>query len=656
MKGIGIKEQDYSAIEAEIKALMRRLVFDPIVALLAPRNAQVRAAKAELRNAKSDPLTAALRSGRVQYDMKDTFSGEFSAAISKVLRGYGAKFNKRTGTFAALPQTLPTEVLEAAQAYGREAVELHVKLMARLDEMEKGLMVGKVRDDAGLQKAARAMVSRTGKDFHEEYGDALGISTTSQGAQDHLAKMYVDSITPPIKDFSIKMVQELRGIVAQNATEGYRFSSLIDRIEDRYKVTPGKAAFLARQETSLFVSKARAERFVDAGVREYIWDTAGDVDVRKGHKELDGKTFNFRTKAQAHYMSCGEPCNPGEDFNCLPGNSPINFAYGIRKGLGRWYTGDLTEFVTASGKTIRCTPNHQVLTSLGWKDAGLLCNGDHVINLSKELAHPLEHNDHEPIPTIGEIVHSINHMVSDGKVPGVLAAVDFNTDLPDRYVHVVRPARRLMVMLYSACREGVKKFLLAHTNAAASAVGHCYRVLLSLFLTESATCGVGVGCQSKSFFGSGLAHPEIHAFAATANMDTCLPEKSVQNDSTDAGSTRNGFHTFSGLIRLYQWLYVNFNSIPWPHAGNASSFKFFTKLISGTAESFGNDVSGHFSPDHFDRIVHVGKSFFSGHVYNLETRNHWYCSNDIILHNCRCVARPIVPAPFNQENKYAQTA
>lgn len=323
MKGQALRESDYAGVEAQLKELLRRLVFGPIVALLAPHNAQVRAARAELRNAKSSPVVAALRSGRIQYDMEGTFSGEFSAAISKALRGYGARFDKRTSTFAVLPQSLPVEVLQAASEYAATAKELHDGLMARLGEMERALEGGGIASDPGLHAAAKAMVARTGKEFQADYGDALGVSTTSQGAQDRLARMYVDSLTPPIKDFSKRMVAEIREIVADNARQGYRFDNLVDKIQGRYGVTQSKAEFLARQETSLFVSKARAERFADAGVREYVWDTAGDADVRTGHKALDGRTFGFRTKAPASFMSCGEPCNPGEDFNCRCVARPI---------------------------------------------------------------------------------------------------------------------------------------------------------------------------------------------------------------------------------------------------------------------------------------------------------------------------------------------
>lgn len=325
LRGQQLRESDYRGIQEQLEALFYRLVFKPMVDLMAPHNAQVRAARAELRNAVGplsnagfSPIVAGINSGRIQY-VDDTFSGEFSAAISRALRSYGARFDKRTSTFVVLPQYLPVEVLEAAKAYSDLAKQLHEKLMSTLNGIEGDLKSGRVRDSVnGL-----ALVSKANKRFDEDYGDALGTRDLSEGAKMALAKAYEQSLRPYIEEFTGKMIGELRGIVAGNARAGYRFDNLVDRIENRYSVSRSKAEFLARNETSNFMSKVREARFGDAGVTEYVWDTAGDTEVREGHRELNGRTFTFAGKAPARYMSSGKPCNPGEDFNCRCVANPV---------------------------------------------------------------------------------------------------------------------------------------------------------------------------------------------------------------------------------------------------------------------------------------------------------------------------------------------
>lgn len=310
LKGQQLHESDYADIQRQLEALFYKIIFKPMVDLLSPHNAQVKAAKGELRNAKSDPLVAGINSGKIQY-VVDTFSGDFNASISKALRSYGAQFNKRTGTFTILPEMLPIEVLEAAKAYSEAAERLHDDLLSVLDGIQRGLEKS-VQDN---KIDATVTIGKMNKKFDAAYGDALGTEDLSAESKKHLDKVYVDSLDPYIKNFSDDMVKELRDMVAANAKTGYRFDSLIDRIQNRYSVSKSKAEFLAQQETSLFVSKHREQRFADVGIKKYIWRTAGDADVRKDHGKLNGRTFEYANPPVVD-VATGRRANPGEDFRC----------------------------------------------------------------------------------------------------------------------------------------------------------------------------------------------------------------------------------------------------------------------------------------------------------------------------------------------------
>jgi hypothetical protein len=41
-----------------------------------------------------------------------------------------------------------------------------------------------------------------------------------------------------------------------------------------------------------------------------------------------------------------------------------------------------------------------------------------------------------------------------------------------------------------------------------------------------------------------------------------------------------------------------------------------------------------------DEIRQVERSWFRGHVYNLDTLGGWYFGNAILTHNCRCALLP----------------
>lgn len=83
----------------------------------------------------------------------------------------------------------------------------------------------------------------------------------------------------------------------------------------QYGASKAKAKFLARQETSLLMSKYQEERFKDLGITHYKWSGADDQRERPDHKLLNGKIFRFDDPPVTN-RSTGAKNNPGEDFNC----------------------------------------------------------------------------------------------------------------------------------------------------------------------------------------------------------------------------------------------------------------------------------------------------------------------------------------------------
>lgn len=313
-----LHESDYSDMEEQLRELFYELVFSPILEILNPHNAQVRAAAKELKNAATSTVVAALRAGKIQYD-DGVFSGDFNARISKELSGMGAKWNKQSKVFSLAANLLPPDVASMATEYNETAKLMHRRLDERLAEMEAGLS-GRV---AAADIDAEMTVGKVQKGFEKSAGKVLGADADlDEAGKARLSAEYTESIKPYVQKFSEDMIAELRRAVADNASEGYRFDRLIDRIEGRYDVTQTKAAFLARQETALLVSKHRQVRFEDAGVTRYIWRTAGDSRVRKDHDHLDGREFLY-SQPPIIDRATGQRGNPGQGFNCRCVDEPV---------------------------------------------------------------------------------------------------------------------------------------------------------------------------------------------------------------------------------------------------------------------------------------------------------------------------------------------
>lgn len=116
--------------------------------------------------------------------------------------------------------------------------------------------------------------------------------------------------------------------LAQRAfAEGSRGAEIQKEIMRTGEVTESRARLIARTEvarTSSTLTQARA-RFV--GSTQYIWRTAGDSDVRFGHRQMSGKVFEWNNPPAVNEGSQKHPRimhhHPGEIWNCRCYPEPI---------------------------------------------------------------------------------------------------------------------------------------------------------------------------------------------------------------------------------------------------------------------------------------------------------------------------------------------
>jgi SPP1 gp7 family putative phage head morphogenesis protein len=304
----------YEDVERQLAKIFRSLVIDPILAVV---KAGAPGVDRSIQNADDAPLREALRTGGVQFE-DGIFSGSFNAAISRAIRSLGAKHDKRSGVFRLDTALVPAWVRAEAGAFKEKARDVHKALAKKLDDL-----------DRGLDKAVEAYTVDAGKTvgavdtgFKSVARELELLPTLGADARARLAADYSTNMKLWIKKFSAEQIVALRGIVEKNALTGYRFDALMDGIQNRYSVGRTKATFLARQETALFMSKFRRERYGEAGVTRYTWSTSHDERVRDRHKHLDGKVFSYADPPIVD-AATGRRGNPGEDFNCRCVDIPV---------------------------------------------------------------------------------------------------------------------------------------------------------------------------------------------------------------------------------------------------------------------------------------------------------------------------------------------
>jgi len=294
----------FEEIEAHLSEFLRQFLYFPLLDVIGEEHAV-------LKNSISELLDA-ISSGRIAYS-DGAFSGSFNAAISKALKGLGAQWDRRQGSWRIPPSKLPADVsiaIGTSQARMQETVN---RINSRLSKIQPSEIDEKLK----LDHLYDSTIHKIDKDFVDSVKQLSVKAKFTPEQQKRFREEYVKNMRLYIREWTGKEIVELRNRISMNVAKGLRYEDLVKTIQHSYGVTSAKATFLARQETSLLMTKIRQVRYTDAGVNEYKWRcVAGSPahPVRPMHKALDGKIFAWDnppvTDEQGHRK------HPGQDYNC----------------------------------------------------------------------------------------------------------------------------------------------------------------------------------------------------------------------------------------------------------------------------------------------------------------------------------------------------
>lgn len=314
-----IKErpEDFDAIEFYLQRLFKTQIYLPVMREVTPIGANA-ILKEPVKNS-TDDLVEAIISGKIRFN-RGKFSGRFGASITKELRKIGAEWDRRQGMFLVPHSKLPIEIKQAI-AVGddrfQKTVERVVKRISEISPVEVAeKFKGQPLFDSALWKTEREF-KKTVK------GITVAPDLTPHQAR-RISTEYTKNLQLYIADWVQSETEELRKNIVERSLAGQRYEGVVSEIQRSYGVSQRKAKFLARQETSLMMTKFKQTRYQDAGVNEYIWGcVAGSTEhpVRPMHKVLQGKTFSWDDPPIVNDK--GERKNPGQDYNCRCFAKPI---------------------------------------------------------------------------------------------------------------------------------------------------------------------------------------------------------------------------------------------------------------------------------------------------------------------------------------------
>lgn len=308
-KALKIKESYYTPLEKKVFKIFFDVLYAPILAMI---KKSIGAAWVKENSKKGKmSLMQAIKSGKVQYTGKD-FEGTFNAVISKEIKEMGGTWDRKFKRWHIDQGKLSFDIRTAIAEAQMKDKALNSQIEAYLDAA-----------DAQLEGAD------TDYDFRGDFGEIVedlnslfesgieGITVAPELTPEmveNLKEGWSENMNLYIKNWTMESIKRLRRRVWNNALNGYRSKDLVGEIMHDYNVSANKAKFLARQETSLLMSKFREERYKSAGVEQYRWSTALDSRVRERHKELQGKIFSWDNPPIVDNL--GHRAHPGEDFGC----------------------------------------------------------------------------------------------------------------------------------------------------------------------------------------------------------------------------------------------------------------------------------------------------------------------------------------------------
>lgn len=405
-------------------------------------------------------------------------------------------------------------------------------------------------------------------------------------------------LTTFLEGWTDKQVSDLTGVIRRGYFEGRTTDQILRDLRGTkaLQFNDGALALTNRSAQAVIkttiqdaATKARMETLRENKVvTGVIWVSTLDDRTSAICQSLDGRRFPVDSGPR-----------PPAHINCLPGYAPVTPCGSVSAVGKRRMKGHLVVAKTAGNRVLSCTPNHPVLTALGWKPAKFLNHGDKVVcDLSCQRPIPADGQVNDRVTTVEDVAGAFLAHRNVLPIPVPVAAPDFHGDGSDSDVAVIYADRSLLGRLKSSVLEHFHKNILKWRGVSFSARSRL-RSFFSLGDGSLAAPGglVGSRGQGLSTITVGHLHASELLLAPVAQFDTAFLEDSLY------GSWRDAEHLADAL--------------------NANAGGVF-----------------------LDDVISVETVEFSDHVYNLETSTGLMLTDCIVTHNCRSTIVPEIDKAF----------
>lgn len=400
-----------------------------------------------------------------------------------------------------------------------------------------------------------------------------------------------------------------------------------------------RALLIARDQTNKLSGKLDELRHREAGIEEYRWRTALDDRVRPTHRANEGKIFRWDTPP----ASTG---HPRTEINCFPGSHLADLDGRVVRAYRRWYEGELTEIVTASGARLETTPNHPILTGRGWAPAHAIKIGDDLFKAEREPQLVNADDVEQRQPRLSDLFAALGALGSTSRVGG--GGADFHGDGSiDQDVDVVDLDRGLLADLHAASAEAFGEDVLEEALmglARASRPGA--RDLLAGAVPSVPDRLMRAGGEAAAFLWAQALHANPTGLAGVAQAYAGTAERAGDGGARYAKALAECKNALACLVAPHKIVAIDLYAIvsgPLHRLREEVSprSEMLAERVRAESNLRANDLQGFAGLYSGDAVVQVSVARgWSGHVYNLETGNNWFLVNSTVVSNCRCTAQP----------------
>lgn len=545
------------------------------------------------------------------------------------------------GDWPTQTQVLRAKRAQKAMQAAREA----------LDDLAKTSGVRILRDVSQLAEDTDLWEQRLALSQLPQHGVTVDWSRLDSKALAAIVKrttQQVESLLRPLPAEQAAVMRQalIRGIaVGDNPRQAAAL--MLQRVGGVFDGGRFRAENIARTEM-LDASRAaaKAARLANSDVlRGWMWMATKSSRSCPACLAMDGQVFDLDTPGPEGHQQC-----------VLPG--AIVSGPRAQASTTRWFEGEVIDVETRSGRVLSVTPNHPILTPQGWVRAGELREGLDVIASAFTDGPALQRrpDDHQVPARIEDVAKTLGGALSVRSVRVPTAPEDFHGDGAGSEVHVVRTHGGLWPNVESALAEKLRQSKLMFGNVGLSLfagggdLGAMFGGLLGATYGVMGRPGVG-----SILLGRAGLHGEAVGLGEGAPRHTCGAETGRDHVAGDAEGFGDSVLRFASEVA-----FGNLSNrdgarreLSGAHLGSAQGVLGFgatpdASLLEDRLQAplaypmpSGGELARFAGDVVADRVVHVSRRAWSGHVYNLQTATGWYVANGIVTHNCRCTAMPI---------------